>query len=421
MDNIYETINSIIDINCVTTESDLGVLNALHDAYTKAYTIMENDENDISSFSIFQEGQIMDQVKKEGKNDSVMMKIILFIPRIIKAMMNQLHKQTKDENIKDVVKKADKIPDKKPNIIKRFFQSKPMKAICIATSTAAIIETSKIIKDTIDQTKQLKATTEDIQKAVEVMDKAIESIQPACMFDVNDRNQLIISSNCNLRLFNGIYDRYKKNIDRMLRKRIPDLRACTNYTQVQNVLLSIALDVVCDISVFEQFVGDGNFYEPMPIEEFNDICSKTFFDMKNDDGSYFSDLLKDLTDAIPVDKISKDIVGKAQQIGPLKEKMVAPTNELVAKITERIQYTMISISKIANNMRKDIRAVLIELIKTENWNGVEPEPGTPEHKQFGKTLNSTLKGKKQFEKSENGDISFKKETTENQSSDDGNK
>lgn len=151
MDNIYETINSIIDINCVITESDLGVLNALHDAYTKAYTIMENDE---ISFSIFQEGQIMDQVRKEGKNDSVMMKIILFIPRIIKAMMNQLHKQTKDENIKDVVKKADKIPDKKPNIIKRFFQSKPMKAISVAASTAAIIETSRIIKDTIDQTKQ---------------------------------------------------------------------------------------------------------------------------------------------------------------------------------------------------------------------------------------------------------------------------
>lgn len=39
MDNIYETINSIVDINCVTTESDLGVLNALHDAYTKAYTM----------------------------------------------------------------------------------------------------------------------------------------------------------------------------------------------------------------------------------------------------------------------------------------------------------------------------------------------------------------------------------------------
>ena len=114
--------------------------------------------------------------------------------------------------------------------------------------------------------------------------------------------------------------------------------------------------------------------------------------MKNDDGSYFSDLLKDLTDAIPVDKISKDVVGKAQQIGPLKEKMVTPTNELITKITERIQYTMISISKIANNMRKDIRAALIELIKTENWNGVEPTPGTPEHKQFGKTLNSTLKG-----------------------------
>ena len=42
--------------------------------------------------------------------------------------------------------------------------------------------------------------------------------------------------------------------------------------------------------------------------------------------------------------------------------------------------TQFSISKIANNMRKDIRAALIDLIKTENWNGVEPTPGTPEHK-----------------------------------------
>ena len=49
----------------------MNVIEALTESIDKSFVIMENYENDdLSSFSIFQEGKILDTVKKESKKDS---------------------------------------------------------------------------------------------------------------------------------------------------------------------------------------------------------------------------------------------------------------------------------------------------------------------------------------------------------------
>ena len=67
-DNI---IDSIDIINATTISSEMNVIEALTESIDKSFVIMENYENDdLSSFSIFQEGKILDTVKKESKKDS---------------------------------------------------------------------------------------------------------------------------------------------------------------------------------------------------------------------------------------------------------------------------------------------------------------------------------------------------------------
>ena len=62
-DNI---IDSIDIINATTISSEMNVIEALTESIDKSFVIMENYENDdLSSFSIFQEGKILDTVKKE--------------------------------------------------------------------------------------------------------------------------------------------------------------------------------------------------------------------------------------------------------------------------------------------------------------------------------------------------------------------
>ena len=66
-DNI---IDSIDIINATTISSEMNVIEALTESIDKSFVIMENYENDdLSSFSIFQEGKILDKVKKEKNSN----------------------------------------------------------------------------------------------------------------------------------------------------------------------------------------------------------------------------------------------------------------------------------------------------------------------------------------------------------------
>lgn len=103
-------LSSIEDIDDVVMESEIEVLNALWDSYDKAIMVLENyDGDDIESFSIFQEGKILDEAMGKGTNDSTIKKIVWFIPRLITSLFNAIvskfskdKQQAVDEAVKEI-------------------------------------------------------------------------------------------------------------------------------------------------------------------------------------------------------------------------------------------------------------------------------------------------------------------------------
>ena len=226
MNNINDVIRSIDNINQITNESDLGVLNALYDSYEKSSIILENYEgDDLSSFSIFQEGEILDKVRKEGKDDSAFMRIILFIPRIIRAMVKSIGKTVEDHPIKDIVSKADK-SKKEPGLLKKIMTSKPVKTISFVTSTAAVIEVGNTFNHLKDQITEISKSSKSIDELVVKRKELLESFKPTCTLDINKDGKLTVCANCNLSGFDNVFNIYKRDIDKMIRRRITDIRVC---------------------------------------------------------------------------------------------------------------------------------------------------------------------------------------------------
>ena len=103
-----EILESIDQIENVITESEVNVTLAIIDSYQKALTIMENyNGDDYSSFSIFQEGAILDEARG-AKDENMIKRILLFIPRLIqalgKALMNVIKKSNTDTSKQEAVK-----------------------------------------------------------------------------------------------------------------------------------------------------------------------------------------------------------------------------------------------------------------------------------------------------------------------------
>lgn len=110
-----EILSAIDNIDMTSSESEVCVIESIVNAYDKSFMIMENYENDdLSSFSIFQEGEILDTVKKESKkDDNKFITILMFIPRLIRAFIRSI-KPPKDaketaNKLKDFSKKFDKL------------------------------------------------------------------------------------------------------------------------------------------------------------------------------------------------------------------------------------------------------------------------------------------------------------------------
>ena len=88
---VDEILSSIDEMDSITMESSLDVMNSLLDSYDKILTIQENYEGDVDDFetimeSFYQEGKIMDEVKEMGKDQGMIMRIISFIPRLLIAI-----------------------------------------------------------------------------------------------------------------------------------------------------------------------------------------------------------------------------------------------------------------------------------------------------------------------------------------------
>ena len=91
---IDEIFSSIDEMDSITMESSLEVMNSILDSYDKALTIMENYEgDDIDAFSmIYQEGEIMDEVRAKSKDSNMFVNIIAFIPRLLIAIFHAIQK-----------------------------------------------------------------------------------------------------------------------------------------------------------------------------------------------------------------------------------------------------------------------------------------------------------------------------------------
>lgn len=121
INNIFESINII---NETTADSEIAVMESMLVAYDKAYAILENYEGeDLDAFSIFQEGKIMDDVKKAGKNDkNKIITIIKFIPRMIMAFIKQIKSkmikhETKPLSKDEIEKVRNKIANNKKAVV----------------------------------------------------------------------------------------------------------------------------------------------------------------------------------------------------------------------------------------------------------------------------------------------------------------
>ncbi|MBR1987958.1 MAG: hypothetical protein IKA36_02845 [Clostridia bacterium] len=104
-------IENISVIEELTLEAEISVLSALCECYEKQALILEySTSEDVSEFSVFQEGkfgQFLDKVdSKLQKTDgeSIIKKILLFIPRILMKMINIIRDKRNKHNLDKCVK-----------------------------------------------------------------------------------------------------------------------------------------------------------------------------------------------------------------------------------------------------------------------------------------------------------------------------
>lgn len=161
---IQEILNSIDQIDDITTEYTVSTMNSMIDSYEKSTLILENYQgDDLSSFSIFQEGEIMDDVKKQGKGQSTLMKILSFIPRLIKAIFHKIKKAIgKGETPAAVNKELQKAPKEVKKALPILFDNKKdkkskvsmIKKILIGAGAVGAVATAAVVgKKTMSKSK----------------------------------------------------------------------------------------------------------------------------------------------------------------------------------------------------------------------------------------------------------------------------
>ena len=113
MNQIDKVLDSIDMVDDVTLEYSFNILDSMFKAYEKSAIILENYEgDDLSSFTIFQEGEIMDDVKRQGKGQGTLMKILTALPRLIIAVFRKLTGTLKKVgDPEELNKKMDKLAD----------------------------------------------------------------------------------------------------------------------------------------------------------------------------------------------------------------------------------------------------------------------------------------------------------------------
>lgn len=133
-----EILNAIDDINLITSECEYDTINEMYNSYNKASMILENyDGNDLSSFNVFNDTDsfyqesVSDKMKQSGAKYGTLMKIITFIPRLIKALFQTIiekFKKVDNNKTKTDTSKIKKAPKEiKQKLAEAFDFSNPKK------------------------------------------------------------------------------------------------------------------------------------------------------------------------------------------------------------------------------------------------------------------------------------------------------
>lgn len=115
-----EILQSLDNIDNCVMESETLVMDSMLNTYSKAVTVLEHcsDTADISSFNIIQEsfiledgeGETTNDGNKDTKKEKLIMKILLFIPRMIKKFIVFLKSKIGSGNtMKKLVKRIDEL------------------------------------------------------------------------------------------------------------------------------------------------------------------------------------------------------------------------------------------------------------------------------------------------------------------------
>lgn len=112
MNQIDKVLDSIDMVDDVTLEYSFNIVDSMFKTYEKSAIILENYQgDDLSSFSIFQEGEIMDNFKERGKGMSVLMKILSALPRFVMAIIDKIKKNS-SKSIVTLEDTLNKMPEK---------------------------------------------------------------------------------------------------------------------------------------------------------------------------------------------------------------------------------------------------------------------------------------------------------------------
>ena len=124
-----QILDAIDDINIITAECEYNTICEMYNSYDKASLILEYYEGeDVDAFNVFQESSVSDKMKTSGKKYNTFMKILTFIPRLVKALFQIISEKLKKTKLskelqqapKEVKEKLTTVFDKKKDKKKRI-------------------------------------------------------------------------------------------------------------------------------------------------------------------------------------------------------------------------------------------------------------------------------------------------------------
>lgn len=125
-----ELLMCIDQIDQSVNDAEINVLEALIGSYDKALMILqESSVQDYSAFEIFQEGEILDAAKGSS-DESIIKRILLFIPRFVKALIQMIVSKYKNWKSSNVKKSLDDIDKFDPDDIPGGMISRELKESC---------------------------------------------------------------------------------------------------------------------------------------------------------------------------------------------------------------------------------------------------------------------------------------------------